>query len=892
MNPDPAASLPENLAAGRFRLGAGVAFLLGGLIQSGAALAQILNMAAPSEQQAALGLSPARLGLAALFAVVLLGFGILLLWAARYPGRASALGGRLASRLEQPPVWSWLLTLAIAGTLLGAYLLLLTPEISEPFTRGLFQRLLPVFTWLAGMCLQTLLLLAPMRFGPQPRRWLPQGRGAWLAAGLFAALLALWAWIAVTRIGLQRESVGWYDLGAPLLGTQVILAALLSLLAIGVSSLAARLPAAPRRGWPLDLTICLALWLGAALYWQAVPLPESWFVSQPRQPNFEHYPNSDALLYDTTGQSLLVGEGLKTLNERFTRRPFYTAALALFNLLAGFDYDGVIRLQILFLAWFPALVYLLGRRLHSRLAGLLGGVLILLREGNAIQLSDTVTTTHSKMLMADLPMALGAALLAVLAVAWLDARRPRPGLILAAGGVLGLFMLVRPESGIFLGAVGLLALLAWLRQPRRWLQALLLFSLGMGLLLAPWVFRNWQRFGKLFLDSPIFRAELVLQRYNPQPEAANNTMQQGESEEQFIERVAEETGEFVKENPEQVANFILNHYMNSQLQMALMFPAAYRLPDSLVGFLGHRDPARLWYECCSTDGYVRRLPFRENWDGRLPAQSVIPLAVNLFVLAAGLAQAWERRRFSGLLPLALSASYMLVNAVFRNSGGRYILAVDWAGIVYYAIGLSLAVTWLVERLAGRRIPAVWLTAAAEPAEAARPGRALGLAAAAVFLAGCLIPLAEGAIPPRYPPQRQQELLASMLAPGALDESQRQAVQAFLDGGGQALAGRALYPRYFLAGQGEPGSRSSFSPKEFARVGFYLVGPYNTGVLVPAAGRPEAPFPNAVDVLVVGCTGEEYFDALAAAVFTAPDRPPTIFWRAPQPALSCPFLPPG
>jgi hypothetical protein len=58
-----------------------------------------------------------------------------------------------------------------------------------------------------------------------------------------------------------------------------------------------------------------------------------------------------------------------------------------------------------------------------------------------------------------------------------------------------------------------------------------------------------------------------------------------------------------------------------------------------------------------------------------------------------IAVAWRREKFTGLLPLAVVAAYLLMHALVRNSGGRYILPVDWASVVYYAMGITHLTLW-------------------------------------------------------------------------------------------------------------------------------------------------------------------------------------------------------
>ncbi len=55
-------------------------------------------------------------------------------------------------------------------------------------------------------------------------------------------------------------------------------------------------------------------------------------------------------------------------------------------------------------------------------------------------------------------------------------------------------------------------------------------------------------------------------------------------------------------------------------------------------------------------------------------------------------------------------------------------------------------------------------------------------------------------------------------------------------GGVTYTGRALYPRYLPVNVGDPGlsEKDTFSPRPYARIVFYLVGPQNWALELPAA----------------------------------------------------------
>ena len=658
-----------------------------------------------------------------------------------------------------------------------------------------------------------------------------------------------------------------------------------------------------------NLLICILLWLTAFGIWNSIPLVSNWYAAPPRIPNQAIYPNSDAYLYDSTAQSLLVGEGLKTQNAPFAIRPLYALFLAGLHAISGIDYEPIIWLQVAVLALIPVLIFLITRQIHNRVSGLIAALHLILREGNAIILGGSITTSHSKLLMADLPTTLGVMLFVLLIIRWLQKPAQRQTLTLIAGGITGAFMLIRPEFGVILPFIGLTALFQLIRGPKVWFKGMILIALGTILMLVPWVWRNYQITNTIFLDSPHYRADLFALRYQEydsdlsatgsalqttpisSPQVTSTPQiayQPDESSQEFAERLTSDAAQFAKENPGQVLFFITNHFFNSQVQSVLYLPGTFRLVDSSLGFLGHRDPGQFWNECCSADSYIRRLPFWFKWDGHFPQQSIVPLFINLFFISVGLAFAWKKQRFIGLIPITVSIGYTLVNAVVRNSGGRYILPVDWVGILYYSIGLGQLSIWAIAYFRGTKLPQSVTTGGHPKTESGDPSlwRAANLwTAAAIFLLGCVLPLSEKIILPRYPQElldlRQAEISNSLEQP-ILNE--------FIQNGALVIQGRALYPRFHQANQGEAGiRRTPFSPLPFARIDFYIVGPFNGGVVLAQTNSPQN-FPNGSDVLVIGCQGAENFEAVALAIYDVSGGVDQILLSEPFPKdLTCPLI---
>jgi hypothetical protein len=256
------------------------------------------------------------------------------------------------------------------------------------------------------------------------------------------------------------------------------------------------------------------------------------------------------------------------------------------------------------------------------------------------------------------------------------------------------------------------------------------------------------------------------------------------------------------------------------------------------------------------------------------------------------------------MPLGFSIVYFLINAVARTSGGRYILAVDWVPMMYFVIGLGhISVAGIgflfrtVPQLDSYQQSEDSPHAAADK-ESPWPVTRYLLISLGFFFLGSLLPITERAVPPRYTETVKQEVLSSLLASRALGVFGQSDLDNFNKSNGKVIIGRALYPRYFESGEGAPGkpttdrwaesAKPSFYSKDFSRLSFYLVGPENLSVLLPMEKGPDH-FPNASDVIVLGCQGKEYFDALVVARFDLQHSVEALFTRSPElENLTCPF----
>ena len=135
-----------------------------------------------------------------------------------------ALGSFIAKRLSQPGSLAAVLTFSTLLLLAGVYFITVTPEISEPFTRSLLERLLPLSIWITGIASQTLLFLIAPHLSQGMANLFSRSKIFLLSLFLFSAILLVWSWVVQVVLPLESQVRGWNSLGVPILETQIFLA--------------------------------------------------------------------------------------------------------------------------------------------------------------------------------------------------------------------------------------------------------------------------------------------------------------------------------------------------------------------------------------------------------------------------------------------------------------------------------------------------------------------------------------------------------------------------------------------------------------------------------------------------------------------------------------------
>ena len=339
------------------------------------------------------------------------------------------------------------------------------------------------------------------------------------------------------------------------------------------------------------------------------------------------------------------------------------------------------------------------------------------------------------------------------------------------------------------------------------------------------------------------------------------------------------------------------HYLNNQIQMLLIYPAAFRSIDSGINLIGHKKIDRYLDECCSLTGYTRRLPFWKKWDGHLPQQTVIPLLFTTVFLVVGIAESQRRHSRAGLIPITAAFVYILFYSALRNSGGRYLLAVDWTSITYFSIGsvqiTMLALDLLKPKFVSNEFDQKPITHNGPSSNSRTPLFPLLWAPVMVLLiVGVSIPMIEWSIPGRYTLERHNQMLDAVLSPNSsIPEAVRLKLQDFLTNGGKAISGRGMYPQFFPTNYGTQESDTGpRSPQPYPRLVFDHISNLTLDIALPIIDET-VHFPNGSDTLVLLCLDETraLAEPLAAAVFNRDGQLQRLYLRFPFPeSPACPL----
>jgi len=704
---------------------------------------------------------------------------------------------------------------------------------------SIIERFKPVFLWLQIISVVLLLLAVIIK-----KNWNISGFIADKKSlrSLILTTCVLFVIFLLTYLIYPRltDDYSWYGrYSVPILATQVFISWVLITSLMQLSDqINIKIPSFLLKN--IDWIIFLGIWICAAVLWVSQPIEfveDSYFTTieqhmRPFPPAYEIFPWKDSRHYFHISESVVIGEGIY----RSTDKALFLAFESVNNWLAGGSYEKMLNLQIGLLAFFPPIIYLLGKELHSRSAGLMGAALAVMQEINGIGIMDEFPVVSSKVLLSEPFMQLWTGLIALTAVVAFKRNPKKQGnLFLICGSVLGLSALIRLNTLIVIPFLLLVIFVYYFHDNKTLFKHACFFMVGTILALTPWMIYNTVKFndplafikGKGAVinrrqekitsqkDSQYnsFEYSPVITNLSPNPNSsmlinanANNNQQKGSKASTLINyevsiQVGDEGmavdkeinnaiiesmqsyGLFEKSEFCQLSLSVLRHFLNNVITSFSILPTSI-IPQDL--YHGSRNQ-RFW------EGYDVNL-----YQGINP----VLLILNLVIISIGISKVVEKNRIVGFIPLAVYLGYHLSNGFATASGNRYAQPVSWVIFFYYSIGLMVVSRWFYHQI-NNNPPKKKLQTILTEAELTRKKRGVKtwLLIMAILLIGSA-PVAAELLPVNRFPELDNELIAlKILGDSDCQEKIKDAgfinTQDFLDlaneKGYSASIGRVLTP---------------------------------------------------------------------------------------------------
>lgn len=684
---------------------------------------------------------------------------------------------------------------------------------------------------------------------------------------LFIPLLLLLGGMFYTGFGIRSLDDFWYGAGVPILTAQLMSAVIAGILFLRFE---------PRwRSKRTDLVVCILLCMVTAYIWAREPLNRSFLFTGPSVPNQEFYPFADSALFDAASQFPLIGEKLFIFNSAFFERPLYLSFLVYLHSVFGQGYETLMAVQAGLFAVLPVIIYLIGRSLGFRSAGFGAAIVAMFRGINSIHASNMIDMANPKMILTDFPAAIGVALAILFMSEWLKDPERRGHYPVWIGGAIGFTLMLRTNALLLLVFFPVFAFFRFPRDWKKWLVSSSLVVLGVMAITLPWEIRNLRLGGQMYSSIVVKFQNVIQQRYQtplqpesflPQDRALGSvTLMSTRAVLTPLLPVVSLQDDLPCDS---VICFSANHFLHNVITSILILPTS-PIMDDVRHLVRERYP---YY-------------WKAGWDGTFTDTAPLFLTLSLFIITMGIVAACRENRISGLTPLGIFIIYNLSNGMARTSGGRYIVPADWIIPLYYFMGLVYLILWLGKTTGADFLSEGYGKDETQQQASSRPSRFV-LVFAVLLGFGSLIPLAENLHQPRYGQTSPMDILAANGAQVEEAGMDLDELNGFLQSPGAVIIeGRALYPRFYKMNQGE--ITFNFYPyivMEFPRIGFKVVGPAGEySVVLP--GDVPAKLPHASDVLVLGCNGQNYLDALVVVVLGDHG---SVYTRHPAPALECPF----
>ncbi|MFZ3150662.1 MAG: hypothetical protein WA116_03160 [Anaerolineaceae bacterium] len=703
----------------------------------------------------------------------------------------------------------------------------------------------PVSTWFYLMLLQIVLIFVLIKQIPLGKK---NNKVFLLSMGIFTLISVF---VLVTRVGITPDERFWNVAGVPVLLNQFVLVILLAYLVDFLSDFIKQKTQSTSHLVPIliDGIICIVIWAGAAFLWTQAPFSNSFFAEGPFPPNDDFYPYSDAALTDLGGQYMLIGEGLEY--PYFTEKPLYSMFLGLLHLFAGQNYLDTTTWQIAIFACFPVLLYILGVKFGNRFLGTSLALFAAVKEYNAIFSTFKISVSNSRLYLSEFPMAICMVTLAISLFFWFSKSGKNKVWIIISGGVLGISTLIRANPILLLPCIIVFSFFAYKWDWKKISRSLVLFLAGLLLAVAPWTIYNQVNYGTnpyTYKIKAVIQTRFLDESQDPAPTG------NGVSDEFLLGQKNTEapkvlpyaiaqtsSGQGVDQSDSETSTWetVAGHFLNNEIKALFVLP--FQLyPLELTPVLD----SIYWEE-----------PIM--WQGELPLGTLLALITNIAVIAIGIAYAWNKFQYTGLIPLVINVGYYFSNALGRTSGSRYLLAVDWTVYLYFFLGITAFYIWIKNHwLSKGKIPS---SSKIQPAllDKKEKRSSLWVAAGLILLAGISIPLINTAFPKLYnnqvPDETMEQITSSVFLQQA-NVTEEQISETIAQNNGEIIFGRMLYPRY----------KTFRETKEFGLF-LTLLTPDLKEVFFHFDEDDLLELPAGSEVIIVGCQRDGYIEGFVGYI---------------------------
>jgi len=676
------------------------------------------------------------------------------------------------------------------------------------------QRLLPISVWINITSL-SLIVILPKIFGKKEEKHkhlriidlLP----------FFFLVIILFGIIYLTGLGLHTRDVTVNDLAVPLLEWQIIYICGLMVIFIFTKNGFEKITIfqEEKRVWFLvHLTplIFIFLWLTASIIWIKQPLPNNnYFAPEKLPPNFETYPFSDAEKYSLEGQRIISG----AIDGFIISKPLHAVFLAFTYSMGGLDYEKVITVQTIILALFPACLYLIGKEIHSNTLGLGMGLFAIFRELNAIQASDIANVSNSKLLMSDFPSTLILSVLILITIKWIKKPDGKYFAVLL-GGILGALVLYRSQYLIFLPFFIAMAFILYKKEWKSILIFSCLFLVCLISTILPVLIRNYSISGGFWFDTPEYMSSF-----------RENYVFTG------LDSMNSDDIDLSASTPEiQPSRFInsLQFFLKSDYTYDIVDNFSRNIISTFLIFPIRFDGKQTLQEL----SFIENNFWAEAYSYNEPSNLIIAI-INLLFLVFGLTSLFKNNRKIGYSCIAFYIFINVSSSIFRFSGWRFIMPIDWLIYMIFLLGFISISTFL------HLIPQNNLIEVKDISKMHKPSMEFNFQKNLTFillflLLGSIIPLRE-LFPVNYRTREKSEICENIDELISNDKNKilkENAIMFCQDDSSVAIEGNVIHPRFFHKGWGfyDRPSDIFYGKQDFSRLVFRVLSKNIRSMYIP------------------------------------------------------------